>query len=76
MQLLFNGGYYVFPLPHDPCSDYSRVATIRSATFIQGNTVYACSPQSIVSRVAYRKCGGGGKLSFQNEGGERSRGGA
>ena len=32
-------GRLLFPLTHDPCGEYSRVATIESAAFIQGNTI-------------------------------------
>ena len=36
-------GWLLFPLTHNPCGDYSRVATIRSVVFIQGNMVAATS---------------------------------
>ena len=36
MQLRIIRGRRLFPLTHDPCGDYSRVATIRSAYLFEG----------------------------------------
>ena len=44
-------GWLLFTLTHNPCSDYSRVATIRSVVFIQGNMVCHTAATSVFVRV-------------------------